>query len=90
MEKEETVFDKLMSLGYPCDANGNIPTYEQTFDACKEGIVHLVESRVNGLVTKKYIELNSGGIKTERLLTENYVQAFKEGMNAVIDILHKC
>ena len=89
MEKEKAVFDKLMSLGYPCDANGNIPTYEETFDICKNGIIYWVEEKVNGLINKKYIELNSGGIKTEKLLAENYVQAFKEGVNAVIEILKK-
>lgn len=33
---------ELISLGYPVSTNGNIPTYEETFNMCKEAIKHRV------------------------------------------------
>lgn len=38
----EDLTRELISLGYPVSTNGNIPTYEETFDTCKEAIKHRV------------------------------------------------
>ena len=86
-DKELLIFNKLTSLGYPCDANGNIPTYEETFDMCKNGLIYWLQEKAGSAVNDKYISLSSNGVKTETLLKENYVQAFKEGIDAAINIL---
>lgn len=36
----EDLTRELISLGYPVSTNGNIPTYEETFDMCKEATKH--------------------------------------------------
>lgn len=39
---DDKVFETLVALGYPCTTNGEIPTYEQTFDICKEAVKYRV------------------------------------------------
>lgn len=38
----EDLSRELISLGYPVSTNGNIPTYEETFNICKEAVKHRI------------------------------------------------
>lgn len=39
---DQKVFETLFALGYPCTTNGEIPTYEETFNICKDAVKHAV------------------------------------------------
>lgn len=81
---DKSTVDVLLNLGYPISTNGEIPTYEETFDGLKKAIIHRVQKKIDRVLLDKSISLSSGGIKTETLLKDNYMQAYKEG---IVDIL---
>ena len=77
-DKEELIFNRLVSLGYPIDANGNIPDYNETFESCKSALVHWLRQNLRKMLMNKRIEPD--GIKTETLLKDSYIQAYREGV----------
>lgn len=83
---ENAAVDILLNLGYPISTNGEIPTYEETFDGCKQAILHCLQKKVDRLLLNKSISLSSGGIKTETLLKDTYMQVYKEG---IVDIIQQ-
>lgn len=85
MEKiDKSAVDVLLNLGYPISTNGEIPTYEETFDGCKQAILHCLQKKVDRVLLNKSISLSSGGIKTETLLKDTYMQAYREGIDDII------
>ena len=76
--KKEFIINHLVSLGYPIDANGNIPDYNETFESCKSALVHWLRQNLRKMLMNKRIEPD--GIKTETLLKDSYIQAYREGV----------
>lgn len=74
----------LLNLGYPISTSGKIPTYEETFDDCKNAILHCLQERVGSILTNKRVSLSSEGVNTETLLKDTYIQAYKEGIDDII------
>ena len=77
-DKEVLIVNRLVSLGYPIDANGNIPDYNETFESCKSALVHWLRQNLRKMLMNKRIEPD--GIKTETLLKDSYIQAYREGV----------
>lgn len=77
-EKNKYVFDTLCALGYPIDANGNIIKYEEVFEMCKNAMVYWLQQNLQKMIARKMVD--SEGIKTQTLLKESYLKAYREGI----------
>lgn len=82
--EEQDAVGMLVNLGYPISTNGEIPTYKETFDDCKQALLHCLQKEVERVLLKKSISLSSGGVNTERLLKDTYMQAYREGVDDII------
>lgn len=88
-EKENLFVDFLISLGYPIDANGNIPNYNETFESCKSALVYWLQQNLQKMLANKRIEPD--GIKTETLLKDSYIQAYREGIeDSIRELSSQC
>lgn len=81
---EQDVIGMLVNLGYPVSTNGEIPTYEDTFNDCKNAILHCLQEKVDRVIINKRISLSSEGINTETLLKDTYMQAYRNGIDDII------
>ena len=76
--KKEFIINYLVSLGYPIDANGNIIKYEETFEICKNTMVYWLQQNLQKMIARKMVD--SEGTKTQTLLKESYLKAYREGV----------
>lgn len=42
-QKSKNAINMLLELGYPISTSGRIPTYEETFNDCKQTILHCLK-----------------------------------------------
>ena len=76
--KKEFIINHLVSLGYPINANGNIIKYEEVFEMCKNAMVYWLQQNLQKMIARKMVD--SEGIKTQTLLKESYLKAYREGV----------
>ena len=88
-EKEinKLVSDKLISLGFPFDVNGNFHTYNEVYDMIKNEIINTIKKEIPEIITEKKNSFGLDNSKIATLFKETYMKSFKEGINSIVTFL---